>query len=94
MALLGNPTFSGRVTTTDAQFIYNVLQYVNDSHGSVLLTEIATIEQLDASDTNGDGRYLTTDGNLVLAYNAYLYNGGTLDLASWRDAGEPKYDDD
>ena len=91
MALLGNPTFSGRVTKTDAQFIFNVLQYINDY--GVLLTEIATGEQLEASDTNGDGRYLNVDGNLINEYNAYLYNGGTLDLASWRDAGKPKYDD-
>lgn len=92
MALLGNPTLSGRVTTSDAIFISNVVNYAADQ--PALLTDIATTEQLEACDADGDGRYIASDdGSLVRMYNAYLYNGGTLDLESWREAGHPKYDD-
>lgn len=93
MALLGNPTFSGRVTEADANFIMNVYNYASNPSHQVLLTDIATVEQLEACDTDGDGRYSSEDASLVLLYNAYLFNGGTLDLESWRDAGHPKYDD-
>ena len=93
MALLGNPTFSGRVSEADANFILNVYNYASTPSYQVLLTDIATGEQLEACDTDGDGRYSANDASFVLSYRAYLFNGGTLDLASWRDAGHPKYDD-
>lgn len=91
MALIGNPTLSGRVTTADAIFISNIVSYAAGQ--PALLTDIATSEQLEASDATGNGSYGSDDGSLVRVYNTYLFNGGTLDLVSWREAGHPKYDD-
>lgn len=87
MALLGNPSLTGMVTTFDSEIALNVYA---DILSGALVNNILSREQRTAMDVNKDGVY--DDSTSIKAYVAYLYNEGSMSYEDWANADKPRYD--
>lgn len=89
--LLANPSFTGRPGQFDASIILACVAWAS-LHPSESSTHYFTDQQRVLSDTDKDGYVDPDDGSNVLAYNAYLYNRGSLAYDDWVAAGRPGHD--
>lgn len=87
MALLGNPSLTGMVTTFDSEIAIDVY---TDIQSGALVNNILSREQRTAMDVNKDGIY--DDSTFIRTYIAYLYNEGSMSYEDWVNAGKPRYD--
>jgi hypothetical protein len=89
--LMANPSFTGRPGQFDASIMLACVAWANE-HPNESITHYFTDQQRVLSDTDKDGYVDPDDCSDVLAYNAYLYNRGSLTYDDWVTAGRPKYD--